>query len=209
MKSVMKTNMDQSQLNVCLGKDCLINPRKSNVALSGFTLVELMVVVAVIAILAAIATPSFNSFIISSRISTQVNDIVSAVNLARSEAVKRGNGVSICQSSNGATCGAGSDWATGWIVFSDPNVNAAVNTGEEVIHVFPALSGSTTAVFSGNTNSITFLGVGRTIGSFTGTFAKVCPPAGGGDCRYICINSQGRPRVDNPAQYAADAICGN
>jgi type IV fimbrial biogenesis protein FimT len=180
-----------------------------NIYLNGFTLVELLVVMAIVAIFASIAVPSFTDLIINNRIVAQVNDIVGSINLARSEAVKRGSAVSICQSNDGATCGSGSDWASGWVVFSDPNVNGSIDAGEEIVHVFSALSGSSTAVFSGATSSITYLGVGKTTGAFTGTSAAVCPPIGGNYCRYVCINSLGRPRVDTPAQYAVDSTCGN
>lgn len=183
----------------------------------GFTLVELLITVAMAVILSTIALPSLSNLVTNSRVSAQVNDFVGAVNLVRSEAVKRGSGVTICPSSDGATCGKAADWASGWIVFTDPDVDAKVGAGEELIHAFPGLSGNTSMVFDGNTRSITFLGIGRAIRSFTGTvatpftgtFALLCPPEAGDYCRYICINSQGRPRVDTPAQYRADNSCGN
>lgn len=177
----------------------------------GFTLSELGITIAIVGILVTIALPSFLNLILSTRISGQVNDIVASVNLGRSEAVKRANGVTVCPSSNGTACSGDADFGVGWIVFNDPNVDAAVNAGEEVIRAYPALTGGTEAKFDGTTTSLTFLQTGRPLATFTGTSVKVHAPSdtAGTYDRYICINSQGRPRVDTPQQKAADAICGN
>ncbi len=61
----------------------------------GFTLVELLVTMTLVAILSAIALPSLSSFVTNSRVSSRANDFVAAINLARSEAVKRSSGVTI------------------------------------------------------------------------------------------------------------------
>lgn len=79
----------------------------------GFSLVELVVTVAIAAILAAIAIPSFRSMINSSRLSSHANELVASLQLARSEAIKRNARVSVCGSANGATCGGG--WAKNWL----------------------------------------------------------------------------------------------
>lgn len=75
----------------------------------GFTAVELMVTVAVIAIVAALATPSFNSMIQSSRLTAGANDLVAALQLARMEAIRSNGRVDVCPSTNGTACG-GTDW---------------------------------------------------------------------------------------------------
>lgn len=90
---------------------------------AGFTLVELMVTVAVLAILLAIATPSFTSIINGNRLASGANELVASLQLARSEAVKRNRSVAICRSTDGATCvaaagAAGDAWA-GWITVVD------------------------------------------------------------------------------------------
>lgn len=87
---------------------------------SGFTLVELMVTVAVLAILLAIATPSFTSIINGNRLASGANEIVGSLQLARSEAVKRNRSVALCRSTDGATCvgAAGGAWE-GWITVVD------------------------------------------------------------------------------------------
>lgn len=96
----------------------------------GFTLVELMVTVAVVAILMAIATPNLRNIIQNTRISNQINELTSDLNLARSEAIKRGTDttvsrVSVCKSNNPTaatpTCNttASAGWDTGRIIFID------------------------------------------------------------------------------------------
>lgn len=94
----------------------------------GFTLIELMVTIAVLAIILGIAVPSFTTQIRNSRSVTLGEEFNSALNYARSEAVKRGGLVSIC-ASNAAGTGCGDDWTNGWLAF----VDAADETSNSVV----------------------------------------------------------------------------
>jgi len=84
----------------------------------GFTLIELLITIAIGSILLALAVPSFNSLIVSSRLTTQANDFVAAVNFARSEAIKRNSSVSLCRTGavGGTTCAAAAGAWRFWIV---------------------------------------------------------------------------------------------
>lgn len=88
-------------------------PRRS----SGFTLVELVITVVVLAIIATIAFPSFTTVQNSSRITSQVNSLVSSIQQARMEAVRMGRPVSLCRSTDGATCAGAGQWDQ-WVVLA-------------------------------------------------------------------------------------------
>jgi type IV fimbrial biogenesis protein FimT len=109
---------------------------------AGFTLVELMVTVAIVAILSAIALPSFSTSIRNSRLASTTNEFIAGVNLARSEAVKSNRIGQICASSDGATCGT--DWSAGWIVWADADGDGVPQAGEIRRHQ-QALNGLTVA----------------------------------------------------------------
>ncbi len=84
--------------------------------IGGFTLFELMVTLAVAALILSLGVPGFRSFIQNNRATTHTNDLVTALNLGRSEATRRGASVLLCSSSDGATCSGSNDWSSGWIV---------------------------------------------------------------------------------------------
>lgn len=92
----------------------------------GFTLVELMVTVAVIGILAVVAVPAMTGLINNSRISGLSGEVVSAVQLARSEAVRRNARVTLCASGDGATCSNSADWSR-WIVQAPDNTSGGTD----------------------------------------------------------------------------------
>jgi len=95
---------------------------------AGFTLIELMITVAVVAVLLVVGVPSLKTFMQTNRLISSTNDLISALHIARTEAIKNNARVSICESSNGKTCGNTGNWRTGWIVFIDSNGDLA-NTG--------------------------------------------------------------------------------
>jgi len=88
---------------------------------TGFTVTELMVVTAIVAILLGIGVPSYRYISNSYRMSAEVNGLLGDLQYARSEAIKEGQTVTTCVSTNGTACTGGTAWAGGWIVFSDQN----------------------------------------------------------------------------------------
>lgn len=101
----------------------------------GFTLIELMIVIAIASILMTLAVPSFSLMINNSKVTSATNEFIGSLNLARSEALKRSNNVSLCMSANTAYSAClspvpdGTSYTEkGWIVFSDCNANGVIDT---------------------------------------------------------------------------------
>ena len=106
----------------------------------GFTLLELMFTLTVAGILLGFGVPSFVDMLRNNRAAGNINELSTAFSIARSEAIRRGANVTVCRSSDGATCGA--DWADGWIMIVD---TAATDTAAPVVgailRVWPAMPG--------------------------------------------------------------------
>jgi prepilin-type N-terminal cleavage/methylation domain-containing protein len=82
----------------------------------GFTVTELMVVVAIVAILLSLGMPSFRYLTNAYRMSAEVNGLLGDLQYARSEAIREGQAVTACVSADGTSCTGGANWASGWIV---------------------------------------------------------------------------------------------
>lgn len=100
---------------------------------SGFSMIELAVAMTIAAILAAIGIPSIGQFLEANRQVTLINDLVSDINAARAEAIKRGTQVAICESSSGTACTTTGDWKVGWMVYADADNSGTYSTGDAVV----------------------------------------------------------------------------
>jgi len=104
--------------------------------LSGFTLIELMVTLAVGVVILSIGVPAFLGMMSNNQAAGYANDLVGAMRLARSEAVKRGSDVTVCASNSDQTACSGTAWNNGWIVFTDDDGSNSLGEGEMIIKVW-------------------------------------------------------------------------
>lgn len=167
---------------------------------AGFTLIELMVVVALAALLQSLAVPAFRGFINTMRLTVAVNSLFTSLLLARSEAIKRNGRAVLCKSAGGAGCVTSGNWEQGWIVFHDTNNNTRRDAGEAILLHQQAMDSS--ILLTGNSplaSYVSYTAMGQTAyasGAFqAGTLTVCVASAGSQEARQIIINSAGRPRT--------------
>jgi len=151
----------------------------------GFTLIEMMIAITLMAILMAIAVPSFKDASLSSELRSIANDLVAHAALARSEAIKRNALVTLCVSADGATCGAGG-WEQGWIVKTEVAGDPLIITVEP-----PAAIGFR---ITGSTDTINFRSIGAGTTPATLHVCRATPSVGRQE-RLVTIDAVGRAWV--------------
>ena len=147
----------------------------------GLTLIELMMTIAIAAILLAVAAPSFQQAINANRLGSAANELASAINLARAEAGRQNRRAVLCRSADGSACDGTSSLWRGWIVFVDTDADGVRDAGEPVIKsgtFIEQLAVNSSANIAGVNERISFRADGTARGAdnvtlLTGTLA-VC-----------------------------------
>jgi type IV fimbrial biogenesis protein FimT len=153
---------------------------------AGFTLVELMITVVLLAILTILAMPAFQGVMERLRIQSAANSLSAAFATARSESVKLGTNVTVCKSLDKENCTTDGDWSIGWIIHA---------TAASPIKVFDSPAGGVSMAGSSVPdlqNSVQFMPTGASNLGATGN-VTVCLP--GRTSRVVSVASSGRIRV--------------
>jgi type IV fimbrial biogenesis protein FimT len=148
---------------------------------SGFTLLELLITIAVAAILMTIAVPAFQNFLRNDRQWTTANSLVMSLNAARSEAIKQDTAVSVCPTATGTSCSATTPWSQGWIVLSSASGSAPALT-------VPTLATGTTLTEASGLTAVTFLSTGMVSAQAAFT---LCDARGATQARYVQVGPTG------------------
>jgi type IV fimbrial biogenesis protein FimT len=171
----------------------------------GFSLIELLVVLAIAAILVAAGAPSLRELIRAQQLKTASGDLFAAIGMARAQALARGEIVTILPKGAG-----GADWTRGWTVFIDRDGNRQPGAGDTVLAEHGPLAEGMTAVFSFTSPTppfyIAYNGAGRSCRDSNPAAARYGTLSlfHGGGIRRIKINMLGRARSCDPAR---DASC--
>jgi type IV fimbrial biogenesis protein FimT len=178
----------------------IISPRADDLRrASGFTLVELVIALLILAILVAVGVPTFSDATLGSRLGSTANNLVVSLYLARSEAIKRNTVVRVCPSTDSTTCATSASWASGWIVMapyaggtSDDVIiqrQSAVSGNISVLHKNAALSSALTSAVDMPPSGI------RSGGSDEAFLVCRGAPSVGRQERVVSVSATGRPSV--------------
>lgn len=166
----------------------------------GFTIIELMVVVSILAILVALALPSFTPLIERWRVQQAVKGLESTLYFARAEAIKRGGSVTVSKHPTGTDgcllAPGNANWDCGWFVFADTNGSGILDAGEEVLLSFTAPPNTDVTNISNGAASIQYDRWGRISSTYIGfnfvphnkTISEIA-------ARGLCMSPGGRVRI--------------
>lgn len=161
----------------------------------GFTLVEMLVVLALAGILTVLAVPSFQTLLLSRRVQVALDGLAGDMRFARAEAIKRSSRVTICASLDGASCqGAGALWKNGWIIFVPTAASGNFTAGDEIVRVQGALTSIASIAAADGTSLPQFI-YEPTGWAKAAAQTFIVTPSGGAASRTLCISNQGRPAI--------------
>lgn len=173
---------------------------------SGVTLIELLVTLAVVAILLTLGVSGFRTLIANAKMTTAANSLIGHLQFARSEAVKRNQKVKVCPSTDGATCLTATPalWQGGFIVAL---VDGANHLATPPLRLVDAEAMAGLRVSSGGRRSFVYQADGSAWGS-AGTL-KICDPGDPTRIRQVVVNNMGRAYVqcNEPRLYTCPESC--
>ncbi len=158
----------------------------------GFTLIELIILLAIVSILFRFGMPAFQDIMANNRMATQINTMVTSFNLARSEAVKRNQNIVLCPNDEGR-CAKQPHWHNGWLMFVDNNFDREFDDDEEEIIYIEAAKENIEITSSRYRRRVVF----RTLGTSAGSNASFifCDQRGPSQARAVILSNTGRARV--------------
>ncbi|MGE0310383.1 MAG: GspH/FimT family pseudopilin [Lautropia sp.] len=137
----------------------------------GFTLIEMLVALTIIAILSTLAAPSFTQMMAGAAIRSLSTDLGSDLNFARAEAVRTGSRVSLCPRATATSCGT--DWNNGWLVFRDTNGASAgtIEAGDQILRARDAVDASLALTKAPAPSTVTYMPAGAALNGVIVSFA--------------------------------------
>ena len=174
----------------------------------GFTLIELMTTIGIGAVLVSMAVPGMQTVAMNSKQRSGVNELISAMHMARNTAITTNSRVTLCASSNGTSCQS-VPWNDGWIVFADLDSNQAVNGAEVVLRAGAEASGLdiSSSQFS---RFLMYRPSGRVMNASTATNVgefTICDGRGSDHLRIVAIELSGRPRLTEYSTLGLTPSC--
>lgn len=188
---------------------------------------ELMVTILVFSILLVIGVPSFRTMILNNRMTSEANEFMTSLLLARSEAVRRNVDVYVCATTDGQNCGgSGTPWGKGWLVFADvvhgsgqkgvvnAGTGACAATEDCVLEVDPAIPGSSSSL-TGSTavaSAIAYTPTGAALQAdgtplTTAVSFTLCDSRGAADAKAVVVSTTGRPRISSTNDDGSALTC--
>ena len=163
---------------------------------AGFTLIELVTTMSVMAILSGIAAPSFAGFIERQRASAAMSSLMTHMSLARIAAISRNQRAVLCPTSDGAHCESSTDWSQGWMLFLDEDGNRTPDATDEIVRIdLEPTSRHLRVASTTGRQQLRYLPDGRSAG--TNLTISICNK-GGELLGQVIVNNMGRPRSERP-----------
>ena len=192
-KPIIGKNIPLVCTSICHNTPSICNKRSF-----GFTLVELMITLAVAGILTMIALPSFRNLMADQRQSGFINEFSGVLGYTRSEAIKRSTQIGICSSSNQNSCSGSTTWTDGWIVWVDDNPeNGLKEAAEPLLRIGQKIQGAGIAVTT-SVASLIYARSGMLSNIATTAKFKFCDNRGTARGASVDVNGVGRPSVSRP-----------
>jgi len=184
----------------------ITTPKATSVRSRGFTLVELITVLAISFILLSVTIPNMRQFFAGNLQQSEINTLITHFNLARSEAVKQATRIVLCPSDDYEVCDGSLNWNGGFIIFADKNANRHRDNDESLVGVYQ--NGFESRISINSTNSrrrLTYQADGSTPGSnVTITFCnldEIIPP------KAVIISNSGRMRISKQRPNGSALSC--